>query len=156
MQNFCLRTIHSTHSKYFELQGLRKVPKIGWLKVDKRTVNLYFLLLYFSNLLTEHVPPCSYGPDLNIVLLDWNWIRAILLSKWALLKLAWQILNILPCPILILLSIRFDSGGTFSSIFQLFYIEIPKLFKIEGNRSKYIHIFDQNKSCYFRVKCFYF
>ena len=49
-----------------------------------------------------------------------------------------------------------NPGGTLSSIFHLFYIEIPKLFKIEGNRRKYIHIFDQNKSFYFRIKCFYF
>ena len=38
-----------------------------------------------------------------------------------------------------------EPGGTFSSIFHLFYIEIPKLFKIKGDRRKYTDIFDQKK-----------
>ena len=46
--------------------------------------------------------------DICTVLRHWNWTGAVLLSKWALLKLAWQILNMLSCPIYILLSISID------------------------------------------------
>ena len=46
--------------------------------------------------------------EVHTVLPDWDWTRAFLLSKWALLKLAWGILNMLSCLISILLSISID------------------------------------------------